>query len=691
MLSYDYRGWFLGIHCVAVRLSPQRSSRPGLTILLNCRWSEKQGTPSGHANYKPRGVSEPPIAHALYKGKLRVCIVLIERVQIEDGFLNSVDIRFAEGLNVLIGARGTGKTSLIELIRFALDAAAFTEDAARRGKQQALSVLQGGQVTVVLRDGEDRFAVTRGARDEAPRSTRSIPPVTVLAQSEIEAVGAQASGRLHLIDRFLLNRTDADRRQSSLTSTIRSLTAEIGGLRNELRSINEQILGMQTIRPELVDAVAEQQDLLKSIAATAKDRKELEDLQARAAVLGVRSAVYERTATTFSNFRFQLLRVAEGLREIEEWPDSAGVDDLLKEVRRRKAQAAQALRTTVDIIESVETEVQELIEQNTADRLFTDERARVSRRAFDELQAGAGALTRKVEILTERQAQLAALEDLAKELSGKIAELQGVRRHSFEELEEVRAERFRARMQVATQLQMELGPEIKIDVTESGMTTSYANIIAAALRGSGLHYNTLAPLFAANMSPLELVEAVESSDVPAITEAVDVTTERAMNVVAYLSQRNLADLIAAPVDDTVELALLDGLDYKDSDNLSIGQRCTVVLPILLTGHGGLLVIDQPEDHLDNAFITETLVERLHERRPGDQFILASHNANIPVLGEADFVIRLGSDGRRGFVEHAGKLDDPTTVQAITSVMEGGVEAFERRATFYHDVLGGMCG
>ena len=113
-----------------------------------------------------------------------------------------------------------------------------------------------------------------------------------------------------------------------------------------------------------------------------------------------------------------------------------------------------------------------------------------------------------------------------------------------------------------------------------------------------------------------------------------------------------------------------------------------MLPILLSGRGELLIIDQPEDHLDNAFITETLVERLRKRQKSDQFILASHNANIPVLGDADLVVHLGSDGRRGFVRHAGKLDDSETVRAITSVMEGGVEAFKRRAVFYSGVLGG---
>ena len=617
--------------------------------------------------------------------------MLIERVQIEDGFLDGLDVSFVDGLNVLIGARGTGKTSLIELIRFALGASAFTEDAKRRGNQQAVSVLQGGQVAVVFRNGEDRFVVTRSSRDETPRCTRPIPPVTVLAQGEIEAVGAQPNGRLHLIDRFRPDKGASDQRLRALDAMLRSLTVQIGGVRDELRVINEQIQGMQTVRDERAQAVAHQQDLLKSIAATVKDREELAELQASAAMLGVRSAAYDRTTETLNSFRQELLRVARGLGEIEGWPDSAGPNDLLVGVRRRTAEAAGALRTTIGIVENAEVEVQRLIEQNNTDRLMTDDKARASRRALDELQAGAGTLTRQVEILTERAAQLGTLEDLALDRASKVAELQTWRLDVFKELERGREERLESRTLIANRLKDDLGPEIKTEVIESGTTSSYANIIAAELRGSGLHYNTLAPLLAARMSPLELVEAVESNSIQAIAEAVEIAAERAMNVIAYLQSQSLADIIAAPVDDAVDLSLLDGVDYKESESLSIGQRCTVVLPILLSGHGELLIIDQPEDHLDNAFITETLVERLRERQIGDQFILASHNANIPVLGEADRVVRLGSDGRRGFVKQVGDLDDLEIVMAITDVMEGGVEAFERRAKFYHGVLGGGSG
>ena len=613
--------------------------------------------------------------------------MLIERVQVDDGFLSGLDIEFAPGLNVLIGARGTGKTSLIELIRFALGASAFTEDAGRRGSQQALSVLQGGEVTVVLLAGDDRFVVTRGSRDEGPRTTRSIPPATVLAQSEIEAVGAQAVGRLHLIDRFRPRRGETDRRGSTLIARLRSVTAEISGVRDELRGINDQVQQMHSVREERVNALAQQQELLKSIAATAKDRGQLAELQARAAVLGVRAGVYERTGAALDNFVSGLDDVVQALPEVEGWPDGAGPEDLLAEVRASRAEALEALERALQVLRRATAEVQDLVRMNTADRVTADEGARVSRRALDELQAGAGALTRRVEELTEREAQLSTLERLAAERVSRVSSLQSARRMQFEELEVVRNERFESRSSIASNLNAELEPEIRVEVIDSGITERYANAIAAALRGSGLHYNTLAPLLAARMSPLELVEAVESANAQAIADATEIALDRAASAIAHLQQSNLSELVASPIDDAVELYLLDGIDHKASWALSIGQRCTAVLPVLFSGHGELLIVDQPEDHLDNAFIMETLVERLRGREAGDQFILASHNANIPVLGDADLVIRLGSDGRRGFVEHAGELDDPTTVRAITAVMEGGVEAFERRAAFYRGVLG----
>ena len=511
--------------------------------------------------------------------------MLIERVQVDDGFLIGLDVALTPGLNVLIGARGTGKTSLIELIRFALGASAFTEDAARRGSQQALSVLQGGQVTVVLRDGDERFVVTRSSRDEEPRTSRAIPPSNILAQSEIEAVGAQAVGRLHLIDRFRPDRGETDRRGGALVARLRSVTAEIGGIRAELRGISDQVQQMRSVRKERSTAVAEQQEVLQSIAATESDRERLAELHARAAVLGVRAGVYERTEATLDSFISGLEDLVQSLPEIEGWPVGAGPEDLLSEVRASRPEALGALDSALRVLKRATEEVQDLIRRNTADRMTADESARISRRALEELQAGAGALSRTVEELTEREAQLTALERLTSERAAKVSSLQATRRDLFEEFEGVRNERFDSRSSIASSLNLELGPEIRVEVVASGITSRYANAIAAALRGSGLHYNTLAPLLAARMSPLELVEAVESTDAQAIADAAEITVDRAASAIAHLEQSSLSDLIASPIDDAVELFLLDGVDYKPSGALSIGQRCTAVLPVLFSGHG----------------------------------------------------------------------------------------------------------
>ena len=613
--------------------------------------------------------------------------MLIERVQVDDGFLNGLDVGFAAGLNVLIGARGTGKTSLIELIRFALDAPSFTEGAGRRGHQQALNVLQDGRVTVLIRDGEDRFVVSRSARDEIPRTPRPIPPVTVLAQSEIEAVGAQAGGRLHLIDRLRTHRHQVNRQARSLTSEIRSVTAEISGITGELNTITNQIEQMHTVRAELNDALAEQQKLMRSIAATEKDRQKLATLQQDVAVLGVRGAVYQRTESAFAEFLQKLIILTTSLPHIEEWPDGAGPNDPLKKIRSDWYRTQDTLLSATSIVENTIREIQTLQTTNANMQLNANEKARESRRELNELHAGAGAMARRVEDLTEKAAQLKALENLLTDRTARMLSLQESRRDKFSKLEELRSVRFTSRQEIAKGLNSDLMPEIHTEVVESGGTGGYSNAVIGALRGSGLHYNSLAPLITGRMSQLEFAEAVESQDHQALSDATSIAINRAHSVISYLQPRPLTEIVSAPIEDVVELSLLDGLDYKSSDTLSIGQRCTVVLPLLLSGHGELLIVDQPEDHLDNAFITDTLVDRLRNRGPTDQYILASHNANVPVLGEANLVIRLGSDGRRGFVLHKGKLSDIGTVRAITAVMEGGVEAFKRRAAFYAAVLG----
>jgi hypothetical protein len=113
----------------------------------------------------------------------------IERIRIEEGFLDGLDVALVPGLNVVIGARGTGKTSLIELVRFCLGVSGYTAESGKRSRDHALSVLGAGQITVTLSDGEQKIVISRTAADEAPRTSSPFVPPIIFSQTEVESIG----------------------------------------------------------------------------------------------------------------------------------------------------------------------------------------------------------------------------------------------------------------------------------------------------------------------------------------------------------------------------------------------------------------------------------------------------------------------------------------------------------------------
>jgi ABC-type bacteriocin/lantibiotic exporter with double-glycine peptidase domain len=128
----------------------------------------------------------------------------------------------------------------------------------------------------------------------------------------------------------------------------------------------------------------------------------------------------------------------------------------------------------------------------------------------------------------------------------------------------------------------------------------------------------------------------------------------------------------------IELEVGDG--WKDSLSLSTGQKCTTILPILLMESENPLLVDQPEDNLDNRFIYDTVVDSIRRVKPRRQIILITHNPNIPVLGDANGVFVLTSDGNRASLLNSGGVDQCR--DEIVNLLEGGEEAFVKRKERY---------
>ena len=122
----------------------------------------------------------------------------------------------------------------------------------------------------------------------------------------------------------------------------------------------------------------------------------------------------------------------------------------------------------------------------------------------------------------------------------------------------------------------------------------------------------------------------------------------------------------------------DGADFRPIDQASAGQRSAAMLAFLLAYGEEPLVLDQPEDDLDNHLIYDLVVRQMRENKRRRQIIVVTHNPNIVVNGDAEMLHVL--DFRRGQcqVVEAGSLQQEAIREEICQVMEGGREAFERR-------------
>jgi len=122
---------------------------------------------------------------------------------------------------------------------------------------------------------------------------------------------------------------------------------------------------------------------------------------------------------------------------------------------------------------------------------------------------------------------------------------------------------------------------------------------------------------------------------------------------------------------------------KPVEALSPGQRCSAILPILLLTGTSPLIIDQPEDNMDNRLIRQVIVNILSSIKLRRQVILATHNPNLPVLGDVEQAVILQGVGETECqVRATGDLDAGDVVHHLTEVMEGGREAFQYRQTIY---------
>lgn len=610
--------------------------------------------------------------------------------EVESGFLHGVRLELSDHLNCVIGGRGTGKTTVLEFLRFALTESQDPRRSAREWQKLIKDNLGTGEVRVGIetRDGV-RYTVVRSLGNPAEvRNDRDEPAgfslthgavfdVDVYGQNEIEGIANDPSSQLALLDRFV-------------SGEVRELEQKARALLHELEANAAELLHLQARRAALAEGLGELpalRDRLAGQAATSGESaqevdgalalKGLRDREARA-LDGVGRFVGGRLAAAHE-LEASLSGAADLVApEVMQGPNGAVFEPLVAAVAEGRRAAAAHLRAAADALQGCARAAQDA--RAALEPLHREQDARlhelIARHEEDKGRATERLhLQRKVNELLDRERTLTEV-DQALDVRRRR------RRELLQELQRWRDERFALRKDVAARLSATLGPTIAVSLSQGDDSTAYRELLQEVLKGAVRNHGQVATAVAERVPPRDLARLVQNDRVDELVEATKLARDRVDWLVGQLAANPalLFRIETAELQDVPRIQLQDGPAYKDSSSLSTGQKCTTILPILLLESEKPLLIDQPEDNLDNRFIYETVVSRLRDVEFRRQLVFVTHNPNIPVLGDAGRVFVMESDGRRARVQAAGSVDE--VKEHVETILEGGREAFEARKRRY---------
>lgn len=291
--------------------------------------------------------------------------------------------------------------------------------------------------------------------------------------------------------------------------------------------------------------------------------------------------------------------------------------------------------------------------------------------------------------LRQQVEEVRPLKERASHLESELKSLATKRRELVTSWEDAKTAEFRGLDRAATKVSKKLIGRVRVRVAHAGDREPLASLLKKRVGGrlsetiealSGreeLSLPELADAWRRGRAALEQKFQVPGAQAERLAEA---TAEVVMEV----------EELELPPTTTVELNVGDERNpaWQALDDLSTGQKATAVLLLLLLESDAPLVVDQPEDDLDNRFITEGIVPKVRQEKRRRQFIFATHNANIPVLGDAELIAALSASGEAGRgraeipAECEGSIDNAKVRELVEEILEGGREAFEMRRLKY---------
>jgi ABC-type lipoprotein export system ATPase subunit len=614
----------------------------------------------------------------------------IQSIAFSGGFFDGTKIELADGLNCLIGNRGTGKTTALEFVRYALDS--FPEDPKLRRRVEDLVAqnLGGGRVELVIetRDGME-YTVSRTADDPPIVYTPDGEPTSislgaagvfradVFSQNEVESIAGDPASQLSLLDGFIAaDVAELNRDEEEILNELRTNALKLAKVEEQRTSSQEQASELPAV-----------EEALRKFKVTKDGSTDaIDDAHARKALRDRESRAIDDTLEYFRELHSELSAlsgvVADHLAETFDdellgGPNGEALRDAIDRVQPQVEAIDEAVSAAVSSVEAAGKAIKET--QAKLKREHARQEAQFRKIIEKHKEAEKQSLERAA--LERKRNALNALKKTQAELGTDVAGMREERSRLLSQLSELRDRRFRLRRDKALEITDQLSPEIRVRLDQFGNRDSYREMLEQRLGGRNINRKVVARRVADTIAPAELAEIVLVRGEQELIDKAGVNPNQAIAVIEAFSDRQLQfELETVELTDQPTIDLRDGEVYKDSLSLSTGQKCTAILPILMLDSANPLLIDQPEDNLDNRFMVNAIVNSIRSVKASRQLVFVTHNPNIPVLGDADRVFVLDSDGRRARVSNVGTVDE--LKDEVVTLLEGGRDAFLERKERY---------
>jgi len=588
-------------------------------------------------------------------------------------------VSFNPGLNNLIGIRGSGKSTLLETVRYSLDISLGKNSHEPNYKERLVQNFlgSGGKMEVEMVDKNGRtyileriygesptiYEITKGGERELQYNLKSnaiINKPLYYGQKDLSDIGGETQTE------DLINKLIGDDLKP-IKQKIEEQSSNVINLLGQLRNVNKQLTQKEEIEAKKA-AIEKDMKIFKDLEIDKKLNKQIEfnkDSNRLDGLLEFEKKLIEEVEAVYKD--------SIGLFTSYFTYESKENSELFKQVYESIAKFQQTFQYLEDIVKRLQTEKANLL---VFKKSFV-EKYKELKEEFSEIKRNINLPNIEadtyVKLSKDFDLQNAKLNEIKKLGDRKIA----LRKSLHQALTELRSF-WHQEFELVQEKIMNLNRDqstIKIEIEFKGNKDRFKDFLKSYVKGSGLRDSLIGDI--ADNYP-DLIEIY--NDFAQEGSRINTLCTGGNNLQNFRSKfnDNVNEFLTYRVPDKYTIF------YKDRPlaEHSLGQRASALIIFILTlKENDLIIIDQPEDDLDNQTIYMDVITELIKLKNKTQFIFATHNPNIPVLGDCEQVISCTYNNDLVDIK-SGSIDNKEIQQNIVDIMEGGDKAFKQRKMIY---------